>query len=263
MRDARAFTLIELLVVIAIIALLLSLLAPSLASARAASQLTKCAVQARQLQIANDLHSTDHNGHYAPGAEDFRANLSRWHGQRTTQTSAFEPALGPLASYLGGASKRVRRCPSLDSDEIDQGFEKAAGGYGYNNAFVGTQRTRQDQKWVVADDRAGSAAHRFRSPSKTVAFSDAAFPDSSSPDRVIEYSFVEPRFQPENPAFRHDPSMHFRHTGTRANIIALDGSSVSAELAWSWSSGFYTPAAEEVSIGWHESPDDNSRFDYD
>lgn len=68
----RAFTLIELLVVIAIIAILVSILLPSLASAREASRQTKCLSNLRQLSIAAVTHSNDRKGAFSTGPFDNR-----------------------------------------------------------------------------------------------------------------------------------------------------------------------------------------------
>ncbi len=59
-RDARAFTLIELLVVVAIIALLISILLPSLSKARAQARTTLCGSRISQLAKSMLIYSEDY-----------------------------------------------------------------------------------------------------------------------------------------------------------------------------------------------------------
>ena len=68
----RAFTLIELLVVIAIIALLVSILLPSLAGAREAAKTTVCGSNVRQLSISALSYSNDQKGYFCSGNFDNR-----------------------------------------------------------------------------------------------------------------------------------------------------------------------------------------------
>ncbi|MHC4717463.1 MAG: type II secretion system protein [Planctomycetota bacterium] len=62
MNGKRAFTLIELLTVMAIIALLVGLLLPALAQARAKAQMTKDQTQIKQVHAAWTTFSRDYNG---------------------------------------------------------------------------------------------------------------------------------------------------------------------------------------------------------
>ncbi|MCK4872483.1 MAG: type II secretion system protein [Phycisphaerales bacterium] len=255
-----AFTLIELLVVIAITSLLIGILLPALASARSSGRASVCGSNIRQLTLANEMYADDWEDHFAPGAIDFRTlNRHRWHGTRTAGNEPFQPVGGSLTTYLAGegTSRAVRACPSFV--EIPAGssaFERGCGGYGYNNAYVGTHRTRAaTDVWTVVTDNAGAPRHHFREPARTVAFADAAF----AADDLIEYSFIEARFHPDRPTSRYDPSIHFRHA-SRASAAWLDGH-VSLEMrTHSWSSGLYLASPQALQLGWFGSADDNSLF---
>lgn len=269
----RAFTLIELLVVVAVIALLIGLLVPAVGGARRRAQGAVCVSNCRQLQLANEMYASDARGHYAPGAVDFQvptvmpeANLCRWHGTRDDTGEAFDPAFGPITEYLDGAgsSRGVRACPTFapmmrSLIEAGEGFERAAGGYGYNNAFVGAVRRRLGpETWVVASTLTGSRASVFADPARTVAFTDTAIVT----DTLIEYSFVEPAFWPEYPGFRPDPSVHFRHDGL-ASAVWLDGHVSGERMSHSGSSGVYAEAPENFSVGWFGEVGANALYDYD
>ncbi len=60
------FTLIELLVVIAIVAMLVSILFPSLAKARETSRRAKCLTQLRQIHAAGFMYGQDHRSSWTP-----------------------------------------------------------------------------------------------------------------------------------------------------------------------------------------------------
>ena len=66
MRKLRAFTLVELLVVIGIIAVLISILLPSLNKARRAARAVQCASNIRQLVMAEIQYFTNNKYHFSP-----------------------------------------------------------------------------------------------------------------------------------------------------------------------------------------------------
>lgn len=62
MRAHRAFTLIELLVVVAILALLVSILMPTLSKARELARTAKCLTNMRNMEVAHWMYLSEYNG---------------------------------------------------------------------------------------------------------------------------------------------------------------------------------------------------------
>lgn len=260
-RRMGAFTLVELLIVVSIVGLLLSILLPSLAGAREQARTVVCASNIRQLALANTLYVAEQRGKYCPGAayfigdETHQGNLHRWHGTRDNPAEPFDPSRGPLMPYLGPEG-RIRACPSFR--HFERGFESGAGGYGYNNAFLGVQlRPVGFGFFLIESDLTGAQAERVRRPAETLMFADAGFVTN----RLIEYSFAEPRFHPTM-GTRADPSVHFRHR-PGANIAWCDGHVDRRQRTFSWSSGIYSGDAARFGIGWFGRRDDNGFFDLD
>ncbi len=258
-HGSRAFTLIEIVVVIGIVAMLISMLLPSLSAAREQAKAVVCTSNIRQIMLANEYYKDDYRGVYCPGASDFRGNLHRWHGARNDRDEPFVSTQGPLVPYLG-AGAAIRQCPTFPADEIAResgGFERGNGGYGYNNAFLGMQVNEVSaNKYEVTNDKAGAMADRIRRPAKTVMFTDAAFAAS----RLIEYSFATPRFHPQYPRSRPVPSIHFRHH-QRANVGWCDGHVDAQPMTYTEWNRLYRADPKQFDIGWFGETDDNRLFD--
>jgi len=252
---------VELLVVMGVLALLASILLPSMAAARASCKRVVCGTHLAQIVRANLYYADENHSTFCPGAADMQHNLHRWHGSRSTVTEAFDPKDGPLTPYLG-EDGLIRRCPEFPVDEIihkSDAWERGNGGYGYNNAFLGVQLARhRSGEFTVVSDAGGAQVHLVKRPFETVMFADAAFAAKS----LIDYSFVEPRYHPAYPIYRADPSTHFRHQGT-ANVGWVDGHVDSRTMTFTWKSGLYPADPKRFGIGWFGETDDNRYYDLD
>lgn len=177
-RQSRGgFTLIELLVVAAIIALLISLLLPSLSAARQTTRTALCGTNLRQLAIGWALYAQDHrdmsiaarpeplpgdNLYFVGNGRKFRP---RWHTSlgAAVQIYAFnEPAHTGVHQNI---ETRLLVCPQAS----DWTSERNAS-YGYNFQFLGNARLRTDSSGAFVNFPVNSAAiHGAR----TVLFADS------------------------------------------------------------------------------------------
>lgn len=115
-RAPRAFTLVELLVVIGIIALLVSILLPSLNRAREAAKQTKCLSNLKQIGMAFTMYLNENGNWFPAGARTGGHQDHDWVWWQQTYMSDGTMATGGIAPYLHVTpqSYEVLTCPSDD-----------------------------------------------------------------------------------------------------------------------------------------------------
>jgi len=122
-RGCRAFTLLEILVVVAIIALLISIMLPSLAKARAQARAALCMNHLKQLLTANYYYSQDSKGllpHYDRWLWSGDSNKPEAPQSGTLfGRRGSDPAVRPTRNYAVNAE--IYKCPS------DEGQRRSIG----------------------------------------------------------------------------------------------------------------------------------------
>jgi len=131
-RGCRGFTLVELLVVIAIIALLISILLPSLGAARESARRAKCLAAQKMIAIAATLYADQHKlGVFIPtmnGGDDDLAYLSSFierpdaaicpSTKNRVDPAALLPAGDPANKYNGDAFIHLIDCADNAADNV-------------------------------------------------------------------------------------------------------------------------------------------------
>jgi prepilin-type processing-associated H-X9-DG protein len=256
-RESTAFTLVELLVVIGIIAVLISVLLPSLGVARQSAQRAVCASNLRQLVTATLLYAQANREFLPPGHLNFYTqNNHRWHGSRPNSASAFDFDTSPLRLQLGSGA--IKACPSFEF--ALNGFERGNGGYGYNAGSMGSslgvpEMARLSLPMAEYERRVVNLPAKIaqiKRPATKLVFADAAMARGG----LIEYSFlVAPLDTDGNPT---SPSIHFRHR-KQANLAWADGHVTSQPMDWTYPTNVYNADNARFNLGF-VGPRDNRLF---
>lgn len=268
-KTSPGFTLVELLVVIGIIAVLVAMLLPAVAGARAMALSVTCQSNIRQLATASIMYGQN-NRDFCPPAHYYyiSRNFHRWHGTRAIVSQPFDYSGSPLKSYLGDGG--VRRCPVFEpsaTTDYSLAFEAAAGGYGYNNDYFGSSMAVDPgtsagvTAWEENVCNVPAKYSQIRRPAEKILFADAAVGQAGN--LIVEYSFVsEPLSYYGGTAYASStPSIHFRHRG-RANVAWADGHVTSARMDWTMPVNVYGADNRLLMLGWF-GPQDNSLFKRD
>ena len=243
-RIHPAFTLIELLVVVAIIAILISILLPSLSQTRQQARTVQCLGRCSELGRGMTLYHTDEGNYPTHQWRLADGSRLRWFNAM----AAYVGGAPPTGSFSANLPKRaaVQCCPGVA--EWDVGRNNS---YGYNYKYLGSTRDNATEGSPYRPYET-FPVREVHAPAQTIAFGDSDgtgwklpwgpergvdHPDADqNPDRLGNHGYtLDPTYIPlrsldtysggelEPYAWHfHRTFLSDRHLG-KANVVCADG----------------------------------------
>jgi prepilin-type N-terminal cleavage/methylation domain-containing protein/prepilin-type processing-associated H-X9-DG protein len=245
---ANAFTLVELLVVIGIIALLVSILLPTLNKAREAANKVKCLSNLRQIAQGNSLYISQWKGWAVPGISGNNKDVlpgttvksrAAWHNN-----FAFRRNMN-FGEWSANSNQKDRApdgliCPSATQarDESNLNGGHINHSYGYNIRHLNYDpkplilTLPKESTWNNNTEFGGIKANRIKNPAMKIQFMDAMTqfvqPQHSQHyyrvkdwDDLKDDSDVDTAGEKAYPAYRH--SRDKKVDSAQINIVFWDG----------------------------------------
>jgi prepilin-type N-terminal cleavage/methylation domain-containing protein len=228
--SARAFTLIELLVSIAVVALLVSLLLPALASARASGVRIACLNNQRQIMLAATVYAHEHRDHLMPALyTDFESTPAvRVAWDYIERYQPWGVAREPGAIWERTDSARVLHCPAFEGPANWGGNDEPASGYNYNTSYLGGPTLGPDPRYPRGDGpradtqgrpiTASARLDEIADPSWCVAFGDGGFGEGAN--KFMRAPWRGSRDSDIGRGGHGAGAQAFRHAGTSPAVLA-------------------------------------------
>jgi len=222
MTGRRGFSLVELLVVIAILALLMSILLPSLAAARHLARRAVCQANLKAVNTAFLLYLQDSGQNYFPYVESSaEGNLWYW-GLETLGgpegSREIRKDRARLAPYFSHPD-RMKVCPEIPWERSDFKPKFQLAGYGY-----------AINRNMLAEGSKGLRHENVTHASDTAAWADSMQINTWQPPASASNPMLEEWYYLDNRAMT-PASFHFRHVGA-CNVAYADGSVRSLDPVW-------------------------------
>jgi len=227
MRRRSGFSLVELLVCISVLAMLMTVLLPTLGNGRARARCTKCASNLRQLGLALHMYAGDYRGRAMPLAYTDRSIIGDgpavyWWG--TNDRRGVDHTRGFVWPYLRSDLRTggVYECPDQPwGSYYPQGAARAVTStYGYNGYFLCPPHT-PGWNWAIGH-RPWQNLDTLKLPQRLFAFADTAI--DLGQDRPQNDALLDPPYLYIRGSWSRNgyPTTCFRHAGS-VQVVLVDG----------------------------------------